>query len=166
MVTCFTCLLMHSLRKASQINKRPWMGSIYKQAPSRNLNCSVVCFPLLHCLGTADRQPGYAFSRRDQTKKSLGPNCSKDLQILQGQWIFKTRDFRLKMKKGQAEDKTGGWRVWERMTDWGEKASCKVLTWRKRRLQLWEIFVQGKKRFGASLAYTHSPTSQFRSRGN
>lgn len=44
----FRVPFMHSLRKASQINKRCYMSSIYKQTPSRNLNCSVICFPLLH----------------------------------------------------------------------------------------------------------------------
>lgn len=43
----FKLLFMYSLRKASQINNRYCLGSIYKQAPSRNLNCSLfvcLCF--------------------------------------------------------------------------------------------------------------------------
>lgn len=43
----FKLLFMYSLRKASQINNRYCLGSVYKQAPSRNLNCSLfvcLCF--------------------------------------------------------------------------------------------------------------------------
>lgn len=47
------------------------MGSIYKQAPNRNLNISVVCFPLLHCSWqTADnRQSGPALPSAEEIEQ-------------------------------------------------------------------------------------------------
>lgn len=113
----FRVPFMHSLRKASQINKRCYMSSIYKQTPSRNLNCSVICFPLLHSSRqTADSQPSFAFSRRDWTKKSQGPNCSKDLlQILQGQRTSKPVTFALKLRRVTMNTKSMP-EGWERMT--------------------------------------------------
>lgn len=112
----FHIFFMHSLRKASQINKRPWMGSIYKQAPSKSLNCSV-CFPLLHCFADSRQSAQLCLQQKKPNKEILGPKpFNRSSANTSGPVNFQNLWFWLKMKKGQDEQKTDGWRVWERMT--------------------------------------------------
>lgn len=104
MVTCFKLLFMHSLSKASHINKRHCMGSIYKQSPSRNLSCSVVCFPLLPCSWPTDHRPPASpacLQQKRVNKEIPGPKLFKRFPAnTSGPVNFQNLGFGFKIKKG------------------------------------------------------------------
>lgn len=97
----------YTFPKKSLTNKQKTLNGLHLQtSSSRNLNCSVVSFPLLHCSRqTAVSQPLYAFSRRDSTKKSLSPTAQKIYKYLRTSEFSKTVTFALKLRRGRMNTK-------------------------------------------------------------
>ena len=166
MVTCFQFLFMHSLRKAAQINKRPCLGSVYKQAPSRNLNGSVVCFPLLRCWGRP-QTVGPALPSVEETEQR-NPR-TQTVQMIFCKYFSefsKPVTFALKLRRAKTNSKMAAEGLWENDNDWRETASLRGSEMGERKTSAMRTFMKGKNRFGASLAYTYSLLSDFYSRGN
>jgi hypothetical protein len=111
MVTYFKFLFMHSLSKVSQINKRHCMSSIYKQAPSRNFSCSVVCFPFLHCSWLTQSQPASPALPSAEETEQRNPRTQTVQKIFC--MYFRASEFSkavlsaFKTKKGRDEHQTG-----------------------------------------------------------
>ena len=105
------------------------MSSIYKQAPSRNFSCSVVCFPLLHCSWLTQSQPASPAlpSAEELNKEIPGPKLFKRFSACtSGPVNFQKLCFRLlKLRRAGMNTKLDTVGLRENDSDWREKASSR-----------------------------------------
>lgn len=117
MVICFKSLSIHFLRKVSQINKRHWRGSIYKQALA---GISTALLFLSLCFTAPGRQQSVSPvmpSAEGTEQRNLCAQLLKRSTNTSGPVNFQNHDFCLKIKKGQDEHKTDCQKV-EREWQW------------------------------------------------
>lgn len=82
------------------------MGSLYKPASSRNLNCSVVCFLLLHCSRqTAVSQPPMPSAEETEQRNLWVQNAQKICKYFRASEFSKPVSFALKLQRARMNTK-------------------------------------------------------------
>lgn len=124
------------------------MSSIYKQAPSRNFSCSVVCFPLLHCSWLTQSQPASPLPSAEETEQR-NPRTQTVQKIFctyfQSPGIFKSCAFGfLKLRRAGMNTKLGTVGLRENDSDWEQASSREALKCREEDLHRKEHLLKEK----------------------
>lgn len=132
------------------------MSSIYKQAPSRNFSCSVVCFPFLHCSWLTQSQPASPALPSAEETEQRNPRTQTVQKIFC--MYFRASEFSkavlsaFKTKKGRDEHQTGycwvarewqwlkGESLLQRRSESAERKTSTIrnICWRKSQIWCWK----------------------------